>query len=444
MGVVYKAFDPHIVRTVAIKTIRREVGDDDHALLARFRNEAQAAGRLSHPGIVAVYDYGEEGDVAYLAMEYVEGHDLADHFRRAVSIDPRDAVSLVTQLLEALGHAHEHGVVHRDVKPSNIIVTRQGRVKVTDFGIARLDVSELTQSGVIVGTPSYMAPEQYLGQVADARSDVFSVGVLLFQLLTGQKPFQGPPSLLAYKVCHEEAPAPSTLAPSAAPLDAVVARALAKKPADRFQTADEFREAVLRAHADPLTPGVAELPRIQAVPIAPASSGQDPTPTSVSPRPGTPTPTGTAPAGWDPATLKQVEQQLAQVVGPLARVLVRRAAAHAGDLDALYTQLAGQIESDADRQRFLAARAGSDARTVAEASRTSLAGSSAGGGAIGPEIVEAATRDLTPLLGPIAKVVARKVAKAATTRDQYYLLLADELSSPADREKFLRAAGLKA
>ena len=254
MGVVYKAFDPLIERVVALKTIHRNlVGDEGVHAVERFRREARAAGRLSHPGIVAVFDYGEEGDLAFIAMEFVQGHDLADYFKRGVRFDARDAVSIVLQLLDALGHAHKQGVVHRDVKPSNILIMPNGRVKVADFGIARIDVSELTQAGMTVGTPSYMAPEQYLGHQVDGRADLFAAGVLLYQLLTGVKPFQGPPHLLAYKVCHEAAPRPSTVSPQVShAFDDLLDRALAKKPDDRFQTAREFREALLAAYAGPV------------------------------------------------------------------------------------------------------------------------------------------------------------------------------------------------
>src|SRR6266545_1800360 len=164
MGVVYKGFDPGIRRIVAIKTIRRELIEGERpaaAMLARFRNEAQAAGKLAHPGIVAVYDYGEDASVAYIAMEYVEGNSLREYLGRGTRFAERDAVSVMSQLLEALEHAHERRVWHRDIKPANIIVMMNGRVKVADFGIARIEASDLTQTSAMLGSPGYMAPEQY-------------------------------------------------------------------------------------------------------------------------------------------------------------------------------------------------------------------------------------------------------------------------------------------
>ena len=158
------------------KTIRKDIIDDDRAgtLIARFKNEAQAAGRLSHPGIVAVYEYGEDDDVAYIAMEYVQSNPLREYFNRGTRFEERDAVSVMAQLLDALEYAHEQGVWHRDIKPANVLIMTNGRLKVADFGIARIDSSNLTQTGAVMGTPGYMAPEQYAGHAVDWRADIFS------------------------------------------------------------------------------------------------------------------------------------------------------------------------------------------------------------------------------------------------------------------------------
>jgi len=263
MGVVYKAHDPDIQRTVAIKTIRRElVEDDDRAgtVMARFKNEARAAGRLSHPGIVGVYDYGEAEDVAFIAMEYVEGNSLRTYFGRDTRFEERDVVSLMAQLLDALQHAHEQGVWHRDVKPANIIIMNSGKLKVADFGIARIDSSSLTQVGAVMGSPGYMAPEQYKGDAVDWHADIFAAGVILYQLLTGARPFTGSAESLAYKVCYESPPPPSAVAPTREleRYDSVVARALSKSPAERYASAAEFKAAVLEAYAEPVSPTISE------------------------------------------------------------------------------------------------------------------------------------------------------------------------------------------
>ena len=246
MGVVFKGFDPDIDRTVAIKTVRKElIEEEDRAgmALARFKNEARAAGRLSHPGIVAVYDYGESGSIAYIAMEFVQGNSLREYFNRGTRFAERDAISVMVQLLDALQHAHDQGVWHRDIKPANMIIMTSGKVKIADFGIARIDTSTLTQTGVVMGSPGYMAPEQYSGGKVDRRADLFAAGVVMYQLLTGARPFAGSVESIPYKICHVEPPLPSEAEPDRGweRYNAVITRALAKKPEDRFQTADEFR-----------------------------------------------------------------------------------------------------------------------------------------------------------------------------------------------------------
>ena len=243
MGVVYKGFDPDIRRTVALKTIHRQFDDGSEfaaSMAARFRNEAQAAGRLAHPGIVGVYDYGEDNRVAYIAMEYVEGHSLAHYVGNRVRFTDTDIPGVMSQLLEALQHAHDQGVWHRDIKPANIIMAAGGRLKVADFGIARIDDgSGLTQANTMIGTPAYMAPEQFLGQPIDQRADIYSAGVLLYLLLTGRPPFSGPQDALLYKVVHEIPAPPSQAEGSNRPrfYDAIVATALDKQAGQRYASA---------------------------------------------------------------------------------------------------------------------------------------------------------------------------------------------------------------
>jgi eukaryotic-like serine/threonine-protein kinase len=278
MGVVYEGFDPVIERRVAIKTILPSQlgGGESAALMARFKREAQAAGRLNHPGIVAIYEYGEDvaqdsGEdeatrmvaapapnaaapaqrVAFIAMEFVDGRELRDCFERGQRFPLPEVARIMGETLDALDHAHAQGVVHRDIKPANLILLANGQVKIADFGIAHLEASELTQTGAVLGTPSYMSPEQFMGQPVDGRSDLFSCGVMLYQLLTGEKPFTGESTTtLMYKVLREDPVPPSELNLSLAPqLDAVVKKALAKAPAQRFQSGREFAEALRTAIA---------------------------------------------------------------------------------------------------------------------------------------------------------------------------------------------------
>ncbi|WP_426104372.1 serine/threonine-protein kinase [Massilia sp. TSP1-1-2] len=249
MGVVYKAFDPQRERVVALKTIRKELFSNSQQadLISRLKNEAQAAGRLNHPHIVMVHDYGEDSDSAYIAMEFVDGAPLSTLIFPQRPTAPARVFAWMSELLLALDYAHSRGVVHRDIKPANLLITSCGCVKLSDFGIARIEPSALNQTGSMIGTPSYMSPEQFRGETADARSDVFSCGVLLYQLLTGARPFAGSSSAVMHQILHESPAPPSTLLACLGPYDAIVARALAKAPQDRFQCARAFLDALARA-----------------------------------------------------------------------------------------------------------------------------------------------------------------------------------------------------
>ena len=260
MGTVYRARDPKIGRIVAIKTILAfgaHAGKDDE-YRQRFFREAQAAGNLSHPGIVTIHDVGEEETtkVPYIVMEYIAGRTLENLMTAEDSQRPSVEVSLdlVRQLAEALDYAHSQNIVHRDIKPANIMVTPEGRAKITDFGVARLTHSEFTVQGQLIGTPAYMPPEQLKGDPVDGRSDLFSLGVILYWLLTGEKPFAGDATTVIAKILYRE-PAPVThFNPSLGPeYDRMVSRALAKEPAARFQRGKEFAEELgyLRAGQTP-------------------------------------------------------------------------------------------------------------------------------------------------------------------------------------------------
>ena len=259
MGVVYEGYDPSIKRIVALKTIRADqlAGGDPAAVIARFRREAQAAGRLNHPNIVSIYDFGEDGGIWYIAMEFVQGRELKECFETNERFKIADIVRIMSQILNALDYSHRQGVIHRDVKPANIFLLSDGSVKVADFGIAHIESSNLTQVGTVMGTPSYMSPEQIMGLPVDGRSDLFSAGVVLYQFLTGERPFAGSATTTMQKVLKEEPLPPSTLNVQLPPaMDAVVRKALAKRADERFQTAQEFADAI-RAAAPATTASVA-------------------------------------------------------------------------------------------------------------------------------------------------------------------------------------------
>jgi predicted Ser/Thr protein kinase len=259
MGIVYEGFDPLISRRVALKTFISEFFDGTQSdnLLTRLRREAQAAGRLSHPNIIAVYDYGEdivkdaegvETSTAFIAMEFVEGRSLESYCDANERFPMREIERIMSELLDALEYSHSHGVVHRDIKPANIILLADGTVKVADFGVARIESSTLTQVGTVLGSPSYMSPEQFMGQIVDGRSDLYSAGVVLYRLLTAEVPFAGGFTSVMHRVLNDNPPPPSVLnvqVPTG--FDAVLRRAMAKRPDDRFQSAGEFKQAILEA-----------------------------------------------------------------------------------------------------------------------------------------------------------------------------------------------------
>ena len=246
-GVVYEGWDPIIARRVAIKTVRLPDASDPETAeaLARFRREAQAAGGLIHPNIVSVFDYGETGEIAFIVMEFVDGPPLKTLLDRHERFELAHIVRIMQDLLAGLQFSHERGVVHRDIKPANVMLTSAGQAKIADFGIARIESSAMTQAGTVLGTPAYMSPEQLMGQVVDARSDIYSAGVLLYQLLTGERPFDGSLSAIMHKALNTEPPLPSQLSVTCPPaFDAVVRRAMAKRPEQRYPSAAAFAEAL--------------------------------------------------------------------------------------------------------------------------------------------------------------------------------------------------------
>jgi serine/threonine-protein kinase len=216
----------------------------------RFEREVRAVARLNHPNIVQVYDYGAEGDLAYIVMEFIQGRELKDYFDANERFELEKAFRLMIELLDALDFAHEAGIVHRDIKPANVMIDAAGHAKLTDFGVARVadpgDQAEATRAGAMVGTPSYMSPEQIQGQKVDRRTDIFSAGIVLYQFLTGQKPFEGTQFVLQQKIVLEDPVWPSAIVQVPPEFDRVIARALAKDVEHRYQSARSFADALKR------------------------------------------------------------------------------------------------------------------------------------------------------------------------------------------------------
>ena len=458
MGVVYKGFDPHIRRPVAIKTIHKTLLADPEAnaqqdsIAARFRNEAQAVGRIVHPGVVAIYEFGEDAQCAYIAMEYVEGRNLEQVLLQTPLLELPWLVQLMEQLLDALGAAHAQGICHRDIKPANLLLTTAGQLKLTDFGIARIADLNLTQVASTIGTPGYMAPEQYVGDELDHRADIFACGALLYRLLSGQPAFAGTAERVMYQVLNNEPTPPSQVVAAARPpaLDEVVARALAKRPEDRYPDTLAMRQALVRAAAqahggDEATVIVPLATRVQALAPAPAVAP------AVMPT--------AAPTGWDPQVLSRIERALASHVGPMARLMVRDAARRCNDLGSLATAVSEHIAEDVQRARFLeqvdprpagshasAARPVSGVGSAVQAA--SAAAATTGGGAapasqpLSEAFRQQALQALTRQLGPIAKVLVKRAAdRSGGDQARFVQALLDGVDG-VDPAALLRELGL--
>ena len=427
MGIVYEAHDPAIDRRVAIKLVRTALleGEERQDYVERFRREAQAAGRCNHPGIVAIYDFALHEGSPFLAMEYVDGVGLDKALAHGERFPPAAAVHTILQVLEALVCAHALGIVHRDIKPANIILTAGGRIKVTDFGIARVDSSELTHAGMAIGTPSYMSPEQCRGEPVDPRSDLFSVAAVLQEMLIGQRPFPGRSfTEVAYGLLSQPPVGAAELTALAGPaLAAVLHRALAKRPEERFASAEAMADALRKAL------GAAPIP------APPAEAGDRTLIAGLAPE------TGPAVASpFDQILLGSIERRLAHHVGPIARYLVQTTLRNASSVEDLCEALAQRIDRPDDRREFLS--------EALEAVRTSASGraaarhepppQSAPGSTIPPEEIERAQRALAETLGPIARILVQRTLSQAQTAPELWDSLAVHIGAAADRAAFLR------
>jgi len=444
MGTVYRAFDTTLERTVAVKVLQLDRGHEvtPQELSARFRNEARAVARLNHPAIVTIFDYDDQDPVgAYIVMEYINGCALDDYVKQRPELHLEDAISAMQQVLAGLAYAHRQGVIHRDIKPSNLLVTREGVVKITDFGIAKIGPRSQTQSGLIVGTPQYMAPEQYMGGVVDHRCDIHAAGAVLYELLTGSPPFQGGAAEVMYKVCHE-VPRPVSSANRAVPpvFDSIVARALDKVATNRFTSAGEFQEA-LRASwealsSQPPSPTMSDKARLVATRIsyqsvrpkvapAPASASQPPSGSGPAPaaasgsRGGRNVTDSGSLAAWSREQLAEIERHLTTFMGPVARVLVQNAAATTASRQELYQLLANRLDTPEERRRFLTAGGEYTATNPGEPpprATNAILFSNIVGRPLTSEATQRATSLLARYLGPIAGLLARKAAQTATMR----------------------------
>ena len=468
MGIVFKGYDPVIKRPVAIKTIRKELLEDDDAgsiaasgvsgqyasdtLSSRFQREAQAAGALNHPGIVSVYEYGEDASYAFIAMELVEGNNLRDYIANGTSFDEQDTVSIMSQLLDALHYAHDATVWHRDIKPANIMVMSNGRIKLTDFGIARLESADRTRTNVIMGTPGYIAPELYLGGHVDHRMDIFAAGVVFYQLLARKSPFRGGPEAIMHDVCYHD-PEPASKADPAhrwPQYDAIVARAIAKAPAERFQSAGEFRSTILDAYAQPVANTISEA---TIVTHRSRSAFADRSPGPGSGGGGTPSAPKTF-CELERATAHRLERRRAGRRRGRDREVHRAGGQGAGAPRRQGTQgprVAGRL-ADAGHRRpegalgvcARGARQADDhaaARRAQDRPKGTAPPATRPGDVLSAAELERATKLLIGYIGPIGKVVAKRAATEGVSRRDFFAKVAGSLDNDAVRERFMREAG---
>ena len=427
MGEVYRAHDPAIDRLVAIKVVRPELvaGSGGAQLLERFRREARAAGRRLHPNIVAIWDFGDDNGTPLLVMELVEGQSLDQLIKSCGSLEPRRSVAIITQVLSALGFAHASGIVHRDIKPSNIMVLPGEQVKVADFGIARLEASEFTIVGDLLGTPAYMAPEQLSGGPIDHRTDLFATGVILFEMLTGVKPFRGKSITEIISFMERRGPEDIRALNPGVPeaMKHVIGKSVAFDPAQRYADAAAFSKAVADA--------MAALPGESPPPAANAAQ------------------TISDEASFSPELLRQTERDLATFIGPMASIAVKRAVRNASDLLALYELLARHVADPKDRAEFLArgrqrAAAGlgrprpppepAPAQTI-ERKSVSPAQSP------NPASIVAIESDLTRYIGPIARILVKRELGKFESLAKLCLVLATHIPDERERRAFLDAHG---
>jgi eukaryotic-like serine/threonine-protein kinase len=410
MGQVYKVRHRILDRIDAMKVLLPDC-EDEPELHQRFEREIRVQAQLHHPNIAALHTALWVDRRLLMIMEFIDGVTLEQKLREG-PVAPRAALSCICRVLDALSYAHSAGVIHRDVKPSNIMITPDGTVKLTDFGIARTLHENLTRRGIAVGSLNYMSPEQIKTGVIDHRSDVYSVGVTLYEALVGRRPFQGDGDQEIIKAHLERVPAtPAALVPGIPPaLSRIVIKSLAKDARNRFQSAAEFRDA------------------LQSLPDTGTHSAVDSAPVATT--------------SIDPAVFSQMEKCLAAAVGPIAKALMARTARQVHDLAELRRSLAEHIPDELARQEFFKCcdrSADTTGRKVNTGPSTSVylhdRPDTARG--LNPALLEQAERELARFIGPLARTVVNRASKKAQTAAQLIEMLGDEIPSMAERGEFV-------
>lgn len=426
MGVVYKGFDSQIERVVAIKLLHEHLrqGENGDELEVRFLQEAKAAARCLHPNIVAIFDFGRDA-APYIVMEYVEGIELRAYMRSETAIALPSATDITIQVLAALSHAHDKGIVHRDIKPDNIILLESGAVKVSDFGVARLDTSDLTGTGYMIGTPNYMSPEGLQGNHCDSRSDLYSVGILFYELAS-QGRFNRDQNLSQnlerLNNCSELS------GKSRRSIQKILARALDVDPDGRYQNADEF---------------IHDLKSIDDMDLTLATLAVFPRPSDYEvtmPRKHS----SSAVSQWNSELLDALEQSLARYVGPMAKLLIKKGTRTANSLEELLAQLVEHIPNQAERTQFIKAVDSSGIHRSQTQSITSEpvqpghAKDLAASFAISPEQLRGLSEMLTFYTGPIARRMIDRLARKAVSLEALITSCSKQIPDENERRIFLQ------
>ncbi|WP_413205834.1 serine/threonine-protein kinase [Rhodospirillum sp. A1_3_36] len=419
MGLVYAGRDPDIDRPVAIKTIHKHLisASESQDWLERFAREARAAGRVLHPNLVTVFDFLQEDGLPYLVMERVRSITLEDRLVDGKALPTEEIHAIVSQILAGLHCIHGVGIVHRDLKPANVMLAEDGTVKLTDFGVARFTTMDATGAGMI-GTPAYMAPEQLTGQEVDARADIYACGVVLYELLTGRKPYKGGGVEALFTALRDGQIAnPSEIVPSlSTEIDAVVAKAMSIEAVNRYPNAQDMRAALVAVLPSADHTGLVNLvPNARPQAQEPGGSGA-----------------GTMIERMSAQTLNTVEKQLMSHIGPMGKIIVRRAAARASSPEDLIEAVLEEIADGTDRDGLRTAIERAFAGDRSQVSQVSASG-------IPEDTIRTLADLLTPHLGPIARVLAGREAKTAASADALVQTLAAHIPDDHDRQDFLRA-----
>lgn len=416
MGVVYLGHDPDLDRVVAIKTVHAHLisNYDQESWLERFAREARAAGRCMHGNLVTVFDYLQQGGAPHIVMEYVEADTLETRIKAQDLPQTTEILSIMSQMLAGLQAIHDAGIIHRDMKPANVLLTEAGTVKLADFGVARLSSIEQTGGGMI-GTPSYMSPEQFAMTPVDVRADIYACGVIMYELISGLKPYSAPSIEELVLKIREGAPRPlSSLATGIPPgLDAIVRKALMTDREQRFADARSFRTAILDCFEE-----AAALPEGTRTRLtAPVDE--------------------TAPAHGQTMleqisedSLVRIEKALITQIGPMGRVIARKVAASTNDIERMIDLLVAEIGDQGASQ---------DLRRAIRKELTGAQTTTSGG--ISDEVLDRMTVLLTPILGPMARVLVKRTAAKVSSPEELSQSLATHIADERDRASFLRLAG---